>query len=322
MHRPPTPALLRSRFRVLFFLSLVLAACATGRSLAAAPALLGLAVALVSVGVARLRGHRLAHTFVVLDWLLLGCCLALAGGVHSWLLAAVPLLAAGHLNVSPRHEWPYLLMSASVLLVVLAIADPGLGGNRLAGVAIVVSLIGGGTLAAHRLAVQRRRHVRQARIDAVTGFYAADRLPEVARVRLELAAADNTALSLVYLRPQPCDTGRSGGRTSEALVKGVARRLQQRLSPGDLAFRLPHDAFVLLLPGRSENEARQLARAAAEDVAANLMAGRRPTVAFGCASFPAVRSPRELLALAREEARSASLPPAPPAQAVELATAL
>ncbi len=315
---------MRSRFRTLLFLLLALAACAIGRPAAAAPAVIGLAVALLSIGVARFRGHRLAHTFVVLDWLLLGCALALAGGVHSWLLVAVPLLAAGHLGVSPRHEWPYLLTPALVLLVVLAIADPSLGGNRLAGAAIVVLLVGGGVVTAHRLTLQRSRRMRPASIDAATGFYAAHRLPEIARVRMELAAADGAPLSIVYLRLQHYDDSRSllGARKSEALVKGVARRLQHGLSGADLAFRLPPDAFVLVLPGRSIAEARDLASAAARDVADSLIAGRRQTLAIGAASFPAVRSCRELLAIARDEARRAGLEAPAAPQAAELATAL
>jgi GGDEF domain-containing protein len=319
-----SPAVLRSRFRTLFFALLALAAIGVGQPIAATIAAFGVLVALASVIVARFQGERLTHTFVVLDWLLLGCSLAVAGGVHSWLLPAVPVLVAGQLVVSPRHEWPYLLAPTLVLFVVIAIADPHLGGNRLAAAGTVILLVAGGAVTAHRLALQRGRRARPARIDAVTGFYAPDHLLESVETRMALAAADGSPLSLVYLSVQHYGHSRSvlGARSSEALIKGVARRLQGRLAGSDLAFRLPPDAFVLVLPGRAASEARGLADAAAAEIAAGLIAGRRQTLAVGTASFPAARSPQELVATARLEARSAAAAALAAPQAVELATAL
>ena len=89
MSRPPRrrrqPALLRARYRTLFFLLLAAAACALGHPAAAAPALAGALMGVASVRVARRRPAELAHTFVVLDWALLGLTLALSGGAESWL---------------------------------------------------------------------------------------------------------------------------------------------------------------------------------------------------------------------------------------------
>jgi GGDEF domain-containing protein len=281
---------------------------AVGQPVGATVAAVGLLVALASVVVARFQGERLAHTFAVLDWLLLGCTLAVAGGVHSWLLPAVPVLVAGQLIASPRHEWPYLLAPTLVLFAVVAIADPHLGGNRPAAAGMVLLLVAGGAITANRLTLQRTRRARPARIDAGTGFYTADRLLEVVQTRMALAAADGSPLSLVYLRLQHYEQSRSlpGARTSEALVKGVARRLQRRLAGSDLAFRLPPDAFVLVLPGRSISEARMLAEAAAAEIATGLIAGRRQALAFGAAAFPAAQSPRELVGAARAEAEAAT----------------
>jgi hypothetical protein len=108
---------------------------ALGHWEAAVPALLGVALGAYSVQVARTRHEDLAHTFAVLDWLLLGCALVFSGGAESWLLGAVPVLAMGQLAGAPRKEWPYLLAPTLLLLIVLAIADPSLGGSRAGGVA-------------------------------------------------------------------------------------------------------------------------------------------------------------------------------------------
>ena len=207
-HRRRSQALLRSRFRTLLFPLLAVLACAIGHPAAAAPAVLGVLIGLLSGAVARRQGQRLALSFAVLDWLLLGCVLALAGGVHSWLLGAVPILTAGQLGVSPHHDWPYLLAPASLLVIVLAIADPSLGGNKTVSVAVFLLLVAGGVAAAYRIDPSRARRARPARIDAVTGFHTAQRLREVAAPRLQVAAAEQQPLSLVYvqlehLRGQP-----------------------------------------------------------------------------------------------------------------------
>ena len=84
MSRPPrrrrSPALLRGRFRTLFFAVLAVAAVALGHWEAAVPALLGVALGTYSVQVARRRQEDMAYTFAVIDWLLLGCTLVFSGG--------------------------------------------------------------------------------------------------------------------------------------------------------------------------------------------------------------------------------------------------
>ena len=326
MNRPPrrrrSPALLRSRFRTFLFLSLIVFACAIGHPAAAVPAAIGVLAGLLSGAVARRRGQHLALSFAVLDWLLAGCVLALAGGSASWLLAAVPLLAAGQLSVSSRHDWPYLLAAAPLLLVVLAIADPSLGGNKVASVAVLILLMAGGVAAARRVAPRTRRR-RVPRIDAVTGFHAAERLREITMVRMQVALAEEQPLSLVYLRLQHFEGSRGllGARGGEALVKGVAQRLRGRLASGDLAFRLRPDAFALVLPGRSLPEARTLASAMAHDVSHGLIAGRRQTLVTGAAAFPEARSFEELWTVAQSRARSAATAQEPTPEVARLAAA-
>ncbi len=317
------PALLRSRLRLLFFALLVTAALALHGPVATLPAVGGVLIGVLSVAMARFQGRRLALTFVVLDWLLLGCTLAMTGGVHSWLLAGVPLLTAAHLGVSPRHETAYLLAPSLVLFIVVAIADPTLGGSRLVGSGLVLLLVAGGVIAGRRLSKTRGRRVPAPRLDAATGCYAAGRLPEMAAVRLDGAAAEGVPLGLVYVRLQHFEDSRSflGAAGSEALIKGVAQHLRSRLTQRDVAFRLPPDAFAVLLPGRTLEESREIAALLAQEVAGHPISGRRQAVATGVAEFPAAGSVEELLSVARAEAQPAALSAHAPAPAVRVATA-
>jgi len=310
--RPPrrrrNPALLRGRFRTLFFLLLGVSALLLGHRVAVAPCLVAVLLGLYSVSVARVRGEDLAHTFVVADWLLLGCALAFSGGAESWLLGFVPVLALGQLAQTPRREWPYLLAPTLLLLIVLAIADPSLGGSRAGGVAKLVVLVAGGWVAATRLRRAPAPRRRPARVDDTTGFYTGERLTELLVAGMESALAEHRPLSVVCLRLEHFGDCRNflGSQGSEQLVKGVARRIERRLDADDRAFRVRADSFVLVLPGRSLAEARDLATSTSHDVSTSLIAGRRQTLAAGAASFPTVRRLEDLLAAARDEAAPAA----------------
>jgi len=321
--RGRSQALLRSRFRTFLFLLLAVLACAVGHPAAAVPAALGVLVGLLSGAVAHRQGQRLAHSFAVLDWLLLGCVLALAGGIHSWLLAAVPLLTAGQLGVSPHHDWPYLIAPASLLVIVLAIADPSLGGNKVVSVAVLFLLVAGGVATAYRVDPSRARRARLVRVDAVTGFHTARRLGEIVAPRMQVALAEQRPLSLVYLQLEHFEGNRGllGARGGEALIKEVAQRLRGQLGPDDLAFRLAPDAFALVLPGRSLSEARALASAAADAISGGLIAGRRQTLATGAAACPAADTVEELLSAARDAARRTAIDEQSIPQVAELAAA-
>ncbi|MFA4964246.1 MAG: diguanylate cyclase [Thermoleophilia bacterium] len=309
--RPPRrrhrPALLRGRFRTLFFVALAALALTLGQRVAAAPALLGAALGVLSVSVARRRDGDLAHTFVVLDWLLLGCALALSGGAESWLLGSLPLLAMGQLAGAPRHEWPYLLAPSLLLVIALAIADPDLGGNRAAGLAKVGVLVAGGVAAAARLRRGPARPRRALRVDDVTGFSTGARLHELLEVAMDEALAEHHPLGVACLRLEHYEDSRDflGAQGTDQLVKGVARRIGRRLGPDDKAFRVRPDTFVLFLPGRSVSAARELADAIGRDVGAGLIGGRRQTLATGASSFPTVRHLEDLLGAARDETLAA-----------------
>jgi diguanylate cyclase (GGDEF)-like protein len=298
------PALLRGRFRTLFFALVALAALALGHGYATLPALVGVLVGLWSIQVARSHDDHLSFTFVVADWLLLGCVLVFAGGAESWLLASIPILALGQLASSPRREWPYLLAPTLLLLVVLAIADPSLGGSRAGGVAKIAVLAAGGWIAATRLRRAPDAPRRAARVDAATGLYTSERLNDVLTARMDEALAAHEPLSVVMLRMDHFRDCRDflGPERTEELVRGVARRIQRKLGTDDTAFRVRADAFVLSLPGRTLSEARELAGEIAHDVSSNLIGGRRQTLSAGASSFPTVRGLHDLLTIARDEA--------------------
>ena len=271
-------------------------------------ALAGVLLGLYSVRTAVVRGDDLSHTFAVVDWLVLGCTLALSGGADSWLLGAIPILALGQLAGTPRREWPYLLAPSLLLLLVLAIADPSLGSSRVGGVAKVLVLVAGGWMAATKLRQAPPRVRRPASVDDTTGFYTGARLESWLGASTQAALDEHRPLSVVFLRLQHFEDCRNflGPDGTEQLVKGVARRVERRLTSDDRAFRVRPDSFVLVLPGLTVAQARELAEGVAHDVSATLIGGRRQTLAAGAASFPTVRRLDDLL----EAARAGALPPA------------
>jgi GGDEF domain-containing protein len=306
------PALLRARYRTLFFVFLTALALALGHRAAAAPALAGVLVGILSIRVARTRPAELAHTFVVLDWALLGLALALAGGAESWLLVAVPFLAMGQLAGAPRGEWPFLVGPSLLLLVILAIADPSLGGSLIGGVAKVAVLVAGGCVAATRLRrrpAARRRVAHTPKVDVSTGLSTAACLPAFLESAGAAALAEHRPLSVVYVRLEHYQDSRDflGAEGSEELVRGVARRAERRVGADGRAFRVCPDGVALVLPGLSLAEARQVAADLAHEVSGSLIAGRRQTLATGASSFPTLRRLEDLLAAARDEALPAAV---------------
>jgi GGDEF domain-containing protein len=305
--------LLRARYRTLFFLVVTLASLALGHPLAAAPALAGALVGVYSVRVALKRPSEFAHTFVVLDWALLGITLALSGGAESWLLLAVPFLVLGQLAGAPRAEWPFLVGPSLLLVVVLAIADPALAGSRFLAVAKVAVLVAGGCVAASRLrrrpAAERRQLPHAPMVDVSTGLSTTARLPSFLEEKTAVALEEHQPLSVVYVRMEHFEDSRNflGAEASEELVRGVARRAERRVAADGRAFRVRPDSLVLVLPGLSLAEARQTAADLAHDVSGNLIGGRRQTLATGASSFPTVRSIEDLLTAARDEALPAAI---------------
>jgi GGDEF domain-containing protein len=324
--RRPHPALLRARYRTLFFLLLTALALALGQRAAVAPAVAGALYGVYSIRVASRRPQELAHTFVVLDWACLGLALALSGGADSWLLVTVPFLAFGQLAGAPRGEWPFLVGPSLLLLVILAIADPAMGGSSAGGVAKVAVLVAGGCVAATRVrspAAERRRDAHVPRVDVSTGLSTAACLPGYLEDATATALAEHQPVSVVYLRLEHYEDSRNflGPEGSEGLVRGVARRAERRAGADGRAFRVRPDGIVLVLPGLSLAEARETAASLAHDVSGSLIAGRRQTLAIGASSFPTLRSIEDLLTAARDEARPVAAPTAVAGTVIPLAAA-
>ena len=316
------PELLRGRFRTLFFAALAALCVLTQQRAALAPALLGLVLGICSIKLARQRGHTLAHTLVVLDWLLLGVVVVLSGGAHSWLLLAVPPLVVVHLCASPRADWPFLLAPALLLVIVVAIADPTLGGNKATGLARLFVLVAAGGIIAHELHRPRQRQ-RVVSVDGTTGFYTAERLRSLLADAMREATAQHDPLSVVCLRLDHFRDSQDflGAQGSELLVRGVARRLKRRLGADDTAFRVGADTFILTLPGMTLPEARRVAAELCHDVAAELIERRRQTLSVGASSFPTVRGLDALLHEAYAGTLSAPPETAPASATLPLAAA-
>ncbi len=315
--RRPSPELSRGRSRTLFFALLLLSAAALRIAPAAASAAAGLGLGVWSVSVARGRGRSLAHTFVVCDWLLLGLTLALGGGVRSPLLVAVPLLVIVQLLPSDKAEWPYLVVPSLLVPIVLAIADPSLGGHKVLVLGAFAGLVLAGWAAAVRLrrGPRRRRTAAAPAVDPTTGFYTRSRLRLLLPAELATAEAAHQPLALVCVRLDHFRDLRdfSGQQGSEAVVQTVARRLKRTLGPDDLAFRLAPDTLAFTLHEHDARTARAWAQAAGHDVTGRLIDRHRQTLSFGCASYPPLRDPRALL---DEALASLAAPAAGPAELV------
>jgi diguanylate cyclase (GGDEF)-like protein len=310
--RPPrrqrSPELLRGRFRTLFFIALAGLCMVSSHRLSVLPALAGVLAGLQSAKTARARGRSMGHTYTVCDWLLLGVTLTVAG--NAWLVLMIPVLVTGQLSVSPRADWPFLLAPTLLLLIVAAIADPTLGGDRTAGLVKFFVLVAGGAVAAHELKRPHRRRGKVATVDPCTGFYTQGRLHAMLAANMRTASMKHDPLSVVCLRLDHFKDTQAflGTQGSEALVSAVARRVKRHMQPDDTAFRVCADTFVVALPGRTLREARQEAAAICHDVAAGLIDRQRQTLTAGTASFPTVRSLQELLREASEGLRSAQAP--------------
>ena len=313
-------ALSRARFRTLFFTLLTFAALALGLRLGAGGAAAGVAAGAWSVAVARNRGISLTHSFAVADWLLLGVIVAVSGGARSSLLFAVPLLVLAQLLPSERAEWPFLVAPVLVLTIVVAIADPTLGGNRAEGLAKVFALTAAGIIAVYEIKRPRargaarrgsRRASRAVSVDSTTGFYTQARLHDLVALRMNEARDAHQPLSVICVEMDHFADMRDflGAAGAEAVVQSVARRLQRLLAADDLAFRVAPDTFVLALTGRTLPQAQTLANTLCHDVGAHLIGRHRQTLSAGAASFPTTRSLQDLLVEAHDAIRHA--PPVP-----------
>ena len=309
---------MRGRLRILFFLLLTATALITGNLIAAAVATVGVATGLWSVSLAQRHGCRLAHTVATADWLLLGICIAVGGGMRGWLVVTIPLLVLAHLTPSERAAWPYLLAPTLVAAIVVAIGDPTMGGNRPLGLIEFAVLAAAGVGLAVRVGRSSPRPAPAASVDRTTGLYARSRLAPLLGDLLADAAADHAPMSVACIRLDHFSDARDfyGAEGSEAIVSGVARRLRDSMGPDDVAFRARNDTLVVALRGQSLREARIWADDFRREAGSRLTAHHRQTVSTGVASYPPLRTPEDLIGEAFEALR------APEAPELELALAV
>ena len=232
---------------------------------------------------------------MVCDWLLLGLTLGAQRRRGSPLLVAVPLLVIVQLLPSDKAEWPYLVGPSLLVPIVLAIADPPLGGHKVFALGALARTRAGGRAVAARLrrGPRRRRAATAPAVDPTTGFYTRSRLRLLLPAELAAAETAHQPLTLVCVR---LDHFRdlhdfSGEQGSEAVVQTVARRLKRTLGPDDLAFSLTPDTLAFTLRDRDTRAARAWTQEAGHEVAGRLIDRHRQTLSFGCASYPPLRDP-------------------------------
>lgn len=300
----------RGRIRIVFFLFVLLATMIGGHVDAAIAAGAGTALGVWSVSVASNRGGALGHTFATADWLFFGLCLALSGGADSWLMFALPLLVLAQLVPSERATWPYLLAPVLLSAIVMAIADPSLGGGRTLGLVKIGALVGVGLLASLRLRRPAPRRLAVTSVDETTGFYNRSRLATVLADVVDDAARDHEALGVVCLRLDHFADARDfyGVDGAEAIVRGVGQHLKRCMGSDDLAFRARHDTLVVALKGRGLRETRAWAQEFSHQVSAHLVAHHRQTVTTGVAAYPPTHSPEDLLGEAFAGLRTSAAP--------------
>jgi GGDEF domain-containing protein len=91
--------------------------------------------------------------------------------------------------------------------------------------------------------------------------------------------------------------GFHGELAAEAAAAQAARRLRRHVRPGDLAFRVRNDTFLLACRGKTLSKAHELAAELAAELDSHRLerSGERLTAVCGVASFPTTRSLEDLL---------------------------
>jgi diguanylate cyclase (GGDEF)-like protein len=76
----------------------------------------------------------------------------------------------------------------------------------------------------------------------------------------------------------------AGHQAGDAVLRDLAYRMRKALRAYDLAYRLGGDEFLVLVPGATSREARDLAEQLRAAVVAEPIAGQRVTMSFGVAA--------------------------------------
>ena len=324
------PEIPRARSRILFFAILAVVCAALGWWPGAAVACLGLAAALVSLPVAHNHGRRLALSFVTLDWLCLGLVWVVTGGTASPLIYTLPVLLAGHLLPTPRHDWMYVAAPMLAGVAVLLIGTGGAAGGRLLLCTQLAGLTAAGFLPPFLL--RRTQSVRPGRarghreerlaragappsatspsdVDPTTGLPGLPRVTEALTAMMREAAATHQALGIVCVRLERWAHVREsrGELAGEAAAAAAARHMRRHLGPRDEAFRVRGDTFLLALRDKTTTQSERVAAELGAALAAHRLehGGETLRAACGVSSYPATRS---IAGLLRRSAAAAEPP--------------
>jgi GGDEF domain-containing protein len=136
-------------------------------------------------------------------------------------------------------------------------------------------------------------------VDPTTGFHGLPRVAGLLTAMMHDAAESHEAIGLVCVRLiRWADIrGFHGELAAEAAAAQAARRLRRHVRPGDLAFRVRNDTFLLACRGKTLSKAHELAAELAAELDSHRLerSGERLTAVCGVASFPTTRSLEDLL---------------------------
>jgi diguanylate cyclase (GGDEF)-like protein len=241
------------------------------------------------IGADRLMG-RVEHAEVVyagawsLTQVVVACTAAATGGPDSplvmWLGIAI---ATGVGRFTPRGLTAGTALTVALLLGATLGVDPARVLDAPYLVAFPLSLVCGIALVGSALMRSEVEHRADAIVDPLTQML--NRKALAARGR-ELALQSEVSGRPVGVVLGDLDhfkaiNDREGHQVGDAVLREIAYRWRTTLRAYDLAYRLGGEEFVVLLPGATEAEARELAENLRRAVAAEPIAGQRVTMSFG-----------------------------------------
>jgi diguanylate cyclase (GGDEF)-like protein len=217
---------------------------------------------------------------------MIGVSAVLTGGPDSPLLMwlAIPV-ATGVGRFTPRGLTGGVALTVAVLLAATFGEDAARVVDAPYLLAFPLSLVCGIALVGSALMRSEVEHRADAIVDPLTQML--NRKALAARGR-ELALQSEVSGRPVGVVLGDLDhfkdvNDREGHQTGDAVLREIAYRWRTTLRAYDLAYRLGGEEFVVLMPGATETEARELAEQLREVIRAETIAGHAITMSFGVA---------------------------------------
>jgi diguanylate cyclase (GGDEF)-like protein len=251
------------------------------------------APALVELGTVEKRMARSAHpeiviaraTLVVLFFIALGT--ALNGGLDSpslsWMIVPVAFAAT-------RYRWQVVVACAVITAIAMFLATIPVDPDRVLGdpqrliaaIALLVCVVTITSALMHGELTQRDRAV----LDPLTGLLNRSSLGTRTTEIEQQARLSGGALSLVL-----CDIDRFksvndnfGHERGDSVLREVAHEIRKSLRSFELVYRLGGEEFLVLMPGASLAEARDVADRLRSNVTESAPGGLHLTMSVGVAS--------------------------------------